>query len=411
MTFFNIFGSETRSFSQPSSEIVAGHDWGWPSISGETIDLNAALNCAPLAAGVAFIADQISSLPLHVYAVSEDGDKKKAKDDRLYSALQRNVNSDGLTRQRWLHSVTQEYLVHGRSFTRILRDTFDNPIELLPLKQSSIRAQFLKSEDGKERLVYRDITKRKLTYYEASEVLDFVRMPNGPLEHHIPWQMHADSIAIYRAIEKFSATSLSSPILQLIQTGSSEKFMSPETAEKRSKEFSSILSRARQAGQRILPILDQRKIEPIGWKPEELQIVEAKKQAIIDITRMLNLPPVFMNSLENSTYTNSEQQSLTLEKFCLSPIVCCFQAELNAKLTKTKSREIEFDLDGLLRGDQKSRYEALRIAITTGFMTIDEARAKLNLSAQGGNADKLLLQLNIAPIDDLGRGDNNDETL
>jgi phage portal protein BeeE len=55
----------------------------------------------------------------------------------------------------------------------------------------------------------------------------------------------------------------------------------------------------------------------------------------------------------------------------------------------------EFNIDGLLRGDQKSRFDAYHTAIMDGWMSPNEVREKENLPAIAGG-DVYLLPVNMA---------------
>jgi hypothetical protein len=60
------------------------------------------------------------------------------------------------------------------------------------------------------------------------------------------------------------------------------------------------------------------------------------------------------------------------------------------------------DVDALLRGDIKSRYEAFALARQWGFKSINDIRRKTNDSPiPGGGGDDYLVPLNMAPADKL----------
>jgi phage portal protein BeeE len=63
--------------------------------------------------------------------------------------------------------------------------------------------------------------------------------------------------------------------------------------------------------------------------------------------------------------------------------------------------EFEFDFEGLLRSDFKSRLEAYRTAIAGTVMTPNEARKIEGLPRVEGG-DSLLSQVNMTPINKLG---------
>jgi phage portal protein BeeE len=82
-----------------------------------------------------------------------------------------------------------------------------------------------------------------------------------------------------------------------------------------------------------------------------------------------------------------------------------FEQELNLKLFgRANNRQyVELNIDGLLRGDFKTRMEGNAKAIQTGQITPDEAREMENRPAMGGAAAQLLMQGAMMPIDKLGQ--------
>ncbi len=64
--------------------------------------------------------------------------------------------------------------------------------------------------------------------------------------------------------------------------------------------------------------------------------------------------------LSKATFSNIEQQSLEFVKYTLTPWISRWEASLTRSLLnrdEKKKYEIRFNVDGLLRGDYKSRME------------------------------------------------------
>lgn len=98
--------------------------------------------------------------------------------------------------------------------------------------------------------------------------------------------------------------------------------------------------------------------------------------------------------------SNIEQQSLEFVIHTMMPWLVRWEQALNKDLILNKQRFfIKFNVDGLLRGDITSRYTAYNSAITTGWMTRNEARAKEDMNPLPG-LDQPLEQLNMTPTQD-----------
>lgn len=153
----------------------------------------------------------------------------------------------------------------------------------------------------------------------------------------------------------------------------------------------------------MLYMPEHHELKPVAFKPEEGQLTEARLFQIQEIARIYSLPPVFLQDLSNGTYSNSEQQDLHFVKHTLTHWLELWEQELNAKLlgvgASRRDRFIEFNVDGLLRGDFKTRMDGYATAIQNGILTMDEARVKENLPAKGGNADELFVNSASVPVD------------
>jgi HK97 family phage portal protein len=119
--------------------------------------------------------------------------------------------------------------------------------------------------------------------------------------------------------------------------------------------------------------------------------------SIEQIARIYSLPPVFLQDLTHGTFSNTEQQDLHFVKHTVKRWVEQFEQEMNLKFFGRGSDfYVEFNVDGLLRGDLKSRMEAYAVSIQNAIRTPDEIRAIENLPAKG--ATDLLIQGATVPL-------------
>ncbi|MNH97725.1 Phage portal protein [compost metagenome] len=128
-------------------------------------------------------------------------------------------------------------------------------------------------------------------------------------------------------------------------------------------------------------------------------MIEARRFQVEEIARAYQLPPVFLQDLSRATFSNAEQQDLHLVKHLIGQWAKALEDEMNLKLFgRGGNRYIEHNLDGLLRGDFKTRMEGWGLAIQNGIRTPDEVREKENLPLKGGEADKLHIQGATVPL-------------
>jgi HK97 family phage portal protein len=158
---------------------------------------------------------------------------------------------------------------------------------------------------------------------------------------------------------------------------------------------------AKASDKPIFPMPPGHTLTQVGFDPEKGQMTDARRFQIEEIARIYGLPPIFLQDLTHGTFSNSEQQDLHLVKHTISQWVQALEEEMNLKLfgQRNGGRYVEHNVDGLLRGDFKTRMEGLAIGVQNSLISPDEGRALENRPAKGGNADKLLIQGATVPLD------------
>ena len=130
-----------------------------------------------------------------------------------------------------------------------------------------------------------------------------------------------------------------------------------------------------------------------------MQLTSVQVFAVGQVARIYQLPPVFLQELSKGNYNNIEHQDLHLVKHTLRRWVKKFEQELTLKIFgRGSKRYVKLNLDGIMRGDFKTRIEAIVKAIQNGLMTPNEGRALENRAPMPGG-DVLLVQGATVPIE------------
>lgn len=112
-------------------------------------------------------------------------------------------------------------------------------------------------------------------------------------------------------------------------------------------------------------------------KPAEAQWLETQKFSVTQIARLFGIPAHMMLAAveggSNLTYTNQEQADIQFVRFTLMAYLREIEEAFTDLLPHGQSAR--FNVEGLLRTDTKTRYEAHKIAIDAGFLLPEEARA------------------------------------
>jgi len=132
-------------------------------------------------------------------------------------------------------------------------------------------------------------------------------------------------------------------------------------------------------------------VEKMSISPQESQFIATRQFGVVDIARFFRIPLAYLGSLENSsTRANVEEQGIMFQKNTILPWVKRWESEFNRKLfigNDAGRYYIRFNMDGLLRGDIRSRYEAYTKGRQWGWISANDVRKFENLAPiEGGDA-------------------------
>ena len=128
-----------------------------------------------------------------------------------------------------------------------------------------------------------------------------------------------------------------------------------------------------------------------------------------EICRIFRVPPHMIGDLERATFSNIESQNISFAVHTIRPWLVRIEQAINKTLIPENEKGryyAQFNIDGLMRGDYKSRMEGYAIARQNGWMSANDIRALENLNPisedEGGNA--YLVNGNMIPISLAGLG-------
>lgn len=110
-------------------------------------------------------------------------------------------------------------------------------------------------------------------------------------------------------------------------------------------------------------------------KPADVQWLESQKHTVTSFARLMGIPaPLMLAAVEgqNLTYQNQEQADQSFLRFTLMRYLREIEQAFTTLLPR--GQVTRFNVDALLRTDTKTRYEAHKVGIDAGFLTIPEVR-------------------------------------
>ena len=145
---------------------------------------------------------------------------------------------------------------------------------------------------------------------------------------------------------------------------------------------------------------DGLKWEAITLSAVDSQLLELLKWGVADVGRVYRVPGFMLGDLDKVTYRNSETLMRTYYSGCLQFHLEAIEARLSAAFKLANDIELEFNIDAILRTDLDVRFAAYKEGITSGFLTINEARDKEGLASVKGG-DEPMMQVQYAPLSTL----------
>jgi len=371
-----------------------------PFGASTAVSPSTALTFSAVWAAMRLLSESISTLPLNVYKKENNGDRVEQNTDLSYLLkYQPNTYQNKIT---FLEKVMMDLLSNGNSFVRIERNTLGKPIELLPLNYQDVTVyfkddrlyyssdQFKGTYNAEDILHFKLITNVNATTGTTNQTSGILGMsPITQCKNAIGWSMD---------VEEYSRTFFKSgaKLSGLLKTSRS---LSEQAIDRLRNSFNS--NYASLSGSNQTAVLEEGlEFQPITIPPDQAQFLQSREFGIAEIARIFNVPPHLLKDLTKSSFNNIEMQSQEFVTYSLMPYLNKIELEMNTKLfrkTNIGKEYVKFNVNSLLRGNIKDRSDYYKTAITNGWLSINEVRAKEdeNKIADG---DKHFIPLNMTTI-------------
>ena len=343
--------------------------------SGKTVTERSAMQMTAVYSCVRILSEAVASLPLHVYKYNGDGGKEKAVNHPLYFLLHDEPNPE-MTSFIFRETLMTHLLLWGNAYSQIIRNGKGEVVALYPLMPDRMKVD--RDEHGRlyyEYTVYDsdDVDGRKGTNkvgrtvrLQPHDVLHIPGLGFDGLVGYSPIAMAKNAIGLAIATEEYGSKFFANG------AAPSGVLEHPGTIKDPSKVRESWQATFGGSGNanKIAVLEEGMKYTPISISPEQAQFLETRKFQIDEIARIFRVPPHMIGDLEKSSFNNIEQQSLEFVKYTLDPWVSRWeQAMVRALLTPDEKKKyfFKFNVDGLLRGDYKSRMNGYATARQNDF--------------------------------------------
>lgn len=376
------------------------------SSAGITVLPEDALRLAVVYRAINVRAHAVASVPLVIYRNVDDEGKEKARTHPQYALLHDRPNAYQ-TSFRWRHLAMVQKILMGNHYSELLPGR-GGVGQLAPLPPATTRVVD-QLADGRLLYVTKPVyangrmgVERRLTQDDVLHLrgLSLDGRSGLPLNN-----VARNAMGLALAAERHGAMFLRKGA-RFAGVLSTDGKMDPEARKENESAWQRSFGGAEGSGG--TPILSGgMKYTPITSSNKDSQWLETRTHQVEELLRYIGVPGVLCGYADKtSTYASAEQFFLSFVTYTVQMDTEDFAQELNSTVvTGSPEYFASFILEGLLRGDIKTRYEAYRSAITTGWMSRNEARRTENMNAGPTELDEFLEPLNMVDAE----GDRSDE--
>ncbi|MFH1603742.1 MAG: phage portal protein [Pseudomonadota bacterium] len=370
---------------------------GGPSLSGVSVNETKALGYSPVWAAINIIAGAVGTLPFIVYRNLANGGKEKAKTNRNYNLVRYRPNPymDALTFRETLQG---HVLTWGNGYAEIERDAVNRPVNLWPLRPDRMKLEMR----GGELWYVQRMPAGEEVGLPAMNVLHIKGLGFDGFQGYSPIKTHMESIGLGMGAERYGASffgNASRPAGVLQHPG----HMSDDAQERLRNSWNA--AHQGLGKQFRMAILEEgMEWKQIGIPPEEAQFIETRRFQIGDAARIYQVPPHMLGDLERATFSNIENQGIAFVTQTLMRWLTRWELECDYKLFSLEQSTYftEFLVEGLLRGDTQSRYQAYATGRQWGWLSANDVRERENMNPVEGG-DEYLVPMNMGLAKDLGK--------
>lgn len=365
----------------------------YESSAGVDVNEDNALTYSAVWACVKVISEDLASLPLFLYRRNGNA-KEKAEDSPLYWLFHDAPNPE-MTAMQFRECMQAHLLTWGNAYAEIQRNLRGQPMALWPLDPSRMEVTRPDREIVYE---YKLTDTGEIRYFSKDQILHVAGLGFNGLIGYGPISYQQEAIGLGMAAQEWQGSNMKNGgRLQLAFVHPSPKAPSPEAREEFAKKM-----RAEYGGksaQTIAVLWEGMEPKPISMSMADAQFIDSRKYNRTEICAIFRVPPHKIMDLERATYTNIEQQSVSYVIDAIRPWCVRWEQAINTQILGGSSRFfVEHNIEGLLRGDIQSRYNAYAVGRQWGWLTVNRILELENMNPVEGG-DTRLEPLNMVSID------------
>lgn len=360
--------------------------------------------------GVRFLSETLASLPKAIYR--RQGDARQRVDNHPQTKILSRKANQYATPFVVFETWHSHAIIHGNGYLFVARDPrtsaptgyFNvNPLAVTPFRYDGAQWYLVRAgmrEDGKP----------KNLILPAADVLHLPGLGfDGMIGYPIVWLMY-EALELARNSQRFAS--------RYLKRGTQVQGAIEIPGSATKEQIEVIVDRLRRAHSGLdndysyTVLTGGAKLNNATIPPEQSQLLESRQFAVIDMCRILRVPPHVVYDLGRATWSNVESMGLEAVRYSLRSWVEKAEQELSSKLLTEAEQDqglyVRYSVDALLRGDTKTQTSNVLSLVNGGVITANEGRGMLDLAPlDDPSATKLRVPVNFpVPEADTKPADN-----
>lgn len=363
---------------------------GATSASGANVTSESAMRVAAVYSCVRVISETVASLPLHVYKRLDNG-KERAPTHPLYRLLYREPNP-WQTSMEFREMMQAHLCLRGNAYAIVSWNGDRIVRELIPVHPDRVEV----TQRPDMSLVYeiRGAGGGKVAFPQ-DEILHLRGLSSDGVCGRSVLADAREAIGVAMSTQEYAGRLFANDATPGVVLKHPTR-LGPETAKALKASWDSAFGGSANA-RRTAVLEEGMTIERLSMTSDDSQFLETRKFTRSELAGIFRVPPHLIGDLDRATFSNIEHMGIDFVTHCIRPwLVRWEQALSKALIVAPDTYFPEFNVDALLRGDIKSRYEAYAVGRNWGWLSANDIRALENLNPieQG---DEYLHPLNMVP--------------
>lgn len=355
-----------------------------PFISEEgSLSLSAVWAC------VRILSETVGTLPIHLYKRTNNG-RVQDKTHPCNRVIQ--IPNEYCNRSHLMRHLMISCTLWGNGYARIFRDKMYRPERLKLYHPAQVEPVLTESDT----LFYRIGTTGELI--PSDDMIHLRGLSTNGYKGKSPIAVHRDNLSLTMAAQIYGEKFFN-------QGGNmSGLFKYPSTLkdEQYNRLRKQLVEQTTGLHNAHVPMLLEGGMtyERISIPPEDAQFIATRKFQKTEIATIFGVPPHMIADLDRATNNNIEHQGMEFVLYCLLPYLGGIEEEFNRKLLRNDEFDTHyylFQLNGLLRGDAKTRSEFYKNMNLIGAMSANEIRALEDMNFYEGG-DEYFVQANMQTV-------------